>query len=415
LKVARLLNCWEQGLGRATSRFLEGIRRLDLPDYIQVRDLLLNFEGQPLGSYLLDVFDRILQHEIEGELSTIDAAEELNTIDTKEYPAPYIAGSSDLQTLVYRTIWQNPRRLKVTGTIAPMPASFGDVFVRRSVVDAAPAAADDGKPDVFAVLTPACDLMREGTGAKRILLLGGVVSALSPKTWAYGAGHQTPIMIVNDKRFWIKWDLKDISALTPEEVTALLGENGTHSLALRLRESYTLELQQKLLASIGRVGLVAHMPATFPVSFEVSYLAADESIKNIHLPKAALEGGVCYVGKDAKSSRLVLTEAVIDELLIALGALVEDGVFARSREALRRLKASSAALARDLEKGLAIPAQEKPKFTQIKVPGDVGRGQPVEMLIGLVVRNPGDDLNKVSGFDQNNAALLIVLNDQVAH
>src|SRR5438132_12852350 len=71
MRVARFVHGWKTGLNLASERFVKGIRRLDLPDYAQIRDVLLAFEGQPLGSYLLDVFDRVLAHEIEGYEETI--------------------------------------------------------------------------------------------------------------------------------------------------------------------------------------------------------------------------------------------------------------------------------------------------------------------------------------------------------
>jgi hypothetical protein len=82
------------------------IRRLDLSDYVQVRQVLLNFEGQPLGSYLLDVFDRVLQYEVEGNTGTINAAEDLNNIDSDSYAVPYIAQSPDLQHLCIERLFR---------------------------------------------------------------------------------------------------------------------------------------------------------------------------------------------------------------------------------------------------------------------------------------------------------------------
>ena len=134
-EFAAFLAAWELGLGGAAKEFMKLMRRLDLSDYCKIREVLLDVEGQPLGSYMLDVFDRVLQHEIEGHVPTISAAQELNAIDPTKYPAPYIAGSSDLQDLVARSLWQNVERLKVTGNIAGMPVSFGDMLVRRSRLD----------------------------------------------------------------------------------------------------------------------------------------------------------------------------------------------------------------------------------------------------------------------------------------
>jgi hypothetical protein len=131
VRVAAFLAAWELGLGGAANEFMKLMRRLDLSDYCKIREVLLDVEGQPLGSYMLDVFDRVLQHEIEGHVPTISAAQALNAIDPTKYPAPYIAGSSDLQDLVARSLWQNVERLKVTGNTAGMPVSFGDMLVRR--------------------------------------------------------------------------------------------------------------------------------------------------------------------------------------------------------------------------------------------------------------------------------------------
>lgn len=132
LRLASFLHSWDVGLDEAKSRFLTKIRRLDLADYAQIRQLLLNFEGQPLGSYALDVFDRMLQHEIEHDAATILAAKELNKIQPDSYPPPYIAGSPDLQQLVYQTIYQNPKRLEVPGTESGAPVAFGDILVKRT-------------------------------------------------------------------------------------------------------------------------------------------------------------------------------------------------------------------------------------------------------------------------------------------
>jgi len=85
-RVASFVHAWDDGLARAQRRFIQILRRLDLSDLAQVRALLLDFEGQMLGEYLLDVADRVLQHEIEAEPGTIAAAQELNKIELAKYP-----------------------------------------------------------------------------------------------------------------------------------------------------------------------------------------------------------------------------------------------------------------------------------------------------------------------------------------
>lgn len=411
VRVAAFLDSWRNGLEKASERFLTGIRRLDLSDYAQVRDILLTFEGQPLGSYLLDVFDRILAHEIEGDATTIKTAEELNKIDPAAYPAPHIAGSTDLQDLVYRTIWQNPKRLGVKTTIANIPVGFGDVFIRRSILEQS-SGDSNVEPDAFVVLTPACDLVREN-GTKRILVLAGQFASLTPKTWTYKGGVlKTPIVILPDnRRLWIRWDVKDIRTMTAAEITTLIGDSGTHKVLLRLRESHALELQQRLLTDMGRVGLVAQMPATFAVNVSAYYVGPDKGLLPISLPKTAVWGGVCYVGRDdqgGEKTNLVLTEPAIDELLKAISEIADDTVHPKARDTLRRLKAATS-LGSDLQRGLGIPTSDKSGFAPIKADSRGSDNQVTSGTVGLIARNPPE-----LRLDPKFGALVLVLTDEVS-
>lgn len=413
IRVARFLRSWEVGLDSAKDRFLTGIRRLDLSDYVQVQQVLLNFEGQPLGSYLLDVFDRVLQHEIEGDQDTISAAEELNDIATNSYPVPYIASSADLQDLVYRVIWQHPRRLKVKTTECDVPVGFGDVLIRNerlneAATEAAPVdntksipvnAACNPKKDVqpeaevdaFVVMTPACDLTRE-EGAVRILLLAGRLAEMTPKTWNYkDNGFKTPIIeLPGDRRLWIKWDPKDLRMLLPSEISEMLGEAGSFNVVLRLRESNALEIQQRLLSNMGRVGLLAQMPATFSVAVEARYLDASGNMVKFNTPTLDREGGVCFTGRDSEGnhhSRLVLTGQVIDELMTELSLVNEQSISPRARETFKRLQASKG-FGVDLQRGLKVPPPGG-VYQQIKCVTDNGDNKAE--VVGQIARDPKDD------------------------
>ena len=66
--------------------------------------------------------------------------------------ATHISGSTDLQDLVFRTIWQNPKRLKVKTTVDEIPVGFGDVLVRRDLLDGGAAGE---QPAAYAVMTAA--------------------------------------------------------------------------------------------------------------------------------------------------------------------------------------------------------------------------------------------------------------------
>lgn len=417
VRVAAFLAAWESGLKGAATEFMRVVRRLDLADYTKIREVLLEVEGQPLGSYMLDVFDRVLQHEIEGHPPTITAAQELNAIDPSKYPTPYIAGSTDLQELVARSLWQHPERLRVTANTAGMPVSFGDVLVRRSRLD--PAAAGEpppDQPDALIVLTPACDLVRK-EGKRRVLLVGGTLEPLDSKTWRYKTpGVATPIVqFPGQFRMSIGWQLDDQRMLTGDELGALIAPTGSYLIALRLRESNALELQQRMLADMGRVGLISKMPFTFPVEVSMLTTGVDGSSKTLELPITSAEGGVCITGRGQDGedlTRLILTEASVDEVLNVIPRIEEGQVHQRARDTLKRLQAS-VSFRSFLQRGLSAPAATaKGKLSPIMVPAGKREGDEVTRneVVGMIVRNPGD-LGVLAGNDQKYGALVIVLND----
>ncbi len=389
VRIASFLTRYERGMKAATERLFKTARRLDLSDYGQIREVLLAFEGQPIGSYLLDVFDSALQYEVEADHPTIDAAELLTDIDPANYPAPHIAGSPDLQDMMARTIWHHRERLAVRTTTMNLAVGFGDVLLRKT--EGTGTHAKDDLPDAFVVLTPACDLVRKD-GAKRLLLLAGRASQLTHKSWSYkNSGLKTPVAILkDDTRVSLSWDSSDLRMLTHAELNDLVTDEGPYYVFQRLRESQALELQQSLLSQMGRVGLSAKMPATFAVAVEVSFPAKDGTLTPLTVPSLGRDGGVCYVGRHEDSSenaRLVLTEEAIDELMAAVAALSEEDVAPKSKELLKRLKASTS-FAKKLQTGLAVPASNKAGFTPLKVEAVDEKGVVVEEIVGHVARDP---------------------------
>ena len=105
------------------------------------------------------------------------------------------------------------------------------------------------------MLTPACDLVRN-PDKRRVLLVGGTLKALDTKTWRYKTkGVNTPIVQFPDQpRMSIEWDLDDQRMLKRDELGDLIRVEGAYSVGLRLRESNALELQQRMLSDMGRVG-----------------------------------------------------------------------------------------------------------------------------------------------------------------
>lgn len=405
--LARFFNAIEIGVSGAADRTVRLFRKLKLSDIGQIQQLLLSAEGEPTGSYLVDVFDRVLQHEIEAEAGIIDAAEKLNEFKTLRHPTPYVAGSSELQELVQRLLTQNQNRLRLPGSIDAVVA-FGDILRLREGTDAervkGALLVDLGSDKVALVLTPACDLQRKG--APRILLLIGEIKELAPKDWSYSGDARTAAIRLDGELRWIKWNLKNIDTVSQTALEAALKAGDIRTVA-RLRDAHAIELQQRVLAGLGRVGLVAPMPATFPVEVEVLYANAEGRLTP--LPVAALsDGAVCFVGRDddgKQNTRLVMTEGGCDGIIEAVAGLDENQVAPVARTAFDHIRATS-----DLRKLLSsgIDLNNVGSTNWKLIPSETGADKGVRSM-GIVAWNYSipDEPLKRDFLNKTGVALLI--------
>lgn len=372
-RLAVFLHSWQTGLNSACERTANLIRTLDLADHAQIRQLLLADEEEPPGNYLVDVFDLVLQHEVEGEASIIDAAIQLNGLDSANYPPPYVSGSPDLQALVYRCLFRNNGRLRLAKPSGNLVV-FGDILRRkhgRSSNIALEVGADGiplpdiGPLDVLIVLTPACDLQR--VSAKRIFLLKGSLIPLTRSNWsseevsARTAVFETP----SHERFQIKWDLKHIEAISPNDLSSILTAPRGLEVVARLRESYALELQQKLLASLGRVGMIAAMPGTFSVGVQAYLPDKDRRLFKIDIPALTANQGVCFVGRknDKLATTLVLCEDACEGVCEALQSIDLSMVHPTTAETIRELRNTGELLI--LQKGIDISRLSESSYVEI--------------------------------------------------
>lgn len=425
-KLARFFDALDRGITAAASRTLLLTRRLRLSDIAQIQHLLLDFEGEPTGSYLVDVFDRVLQHEIERDVDVITAATALTDFPTADHPPPYVAGSADLQALVERMLTQNAQRLQLKGSIYS-PVTFGDLLRlpadyaadRRAALEAwkaleAPDESDrpmaeplDIPPDaVLLVLTPVCDLLRDADQrAPRVLFLVGTPAPMDRSDWVYGSDNRTVAITIDGVMSWIKWNLKHVDTLAWAQLERSLAANHLEIFA-RLREAHALELQQRVLAGLGRVGLVAPMPATFPVGLEAYYCGLDYT--PVALPvEELLNSAVCWVGRDQQGkpvSRLVLTEGACDGLNAALSALDSAIVAPEARPALQHAR-TSPELRRKLESGLDLKSIGNTKWTPVTIDRQ-GQATP----IALAAWNY-DPALKIARADRPKAGVLLLIRD----
>lgn len=383
--LARLFHAIEIGVMQGAERTLRLLRKLRLSDVGQIQQLLLDAERQPVGSYLVDVFDRVLQHEIEREVGIIDAALALNGFSAVKYPPPYVSGSADLQELVQRLLTQNENRLRLPGSVNAFVA-FGDLLRMTPEADAErlqrEILVDLTFENVLLVLTPACDLQR-GV-APRILLLVGTVKPLAVKDWSYGDDVRTPAIRIDGEMRWVKWNLKHIDTVSHSQLEKAF-ESGDVRLVGRLREGHALELQQRVLAGLGRIGQMAALPGTFPVELELFYPDIEGRLKSLDV-QALADGAVCFVGREENGGamlRLVMTEVICDGVLSALASVAEDQVAQHARLAFKHVK-STPDLRRLMVQGLDLKGVNDQGWKEI--PSETGAESGVRKM-GLIAWN----------------------------
>lgn len=409
-KLATFFCALEKGMARATDRTLELLRKLRLSDIGQIQQLLLSVEGEPTGSYLVDVFDRILQHEIERESTIINAALDLNEFSTANHPPPYIAGSPELQVIVERILAQNAERLRLPGALEASVA-FGDILKMTETADVdrlkSVLLVDTGPDKVMLILTPACDLQRGG--APRILLLVGTLKSLGVHDWSYKGDARTPVISIGNKLSWIQWNLKHIDTVSHDQLGQVF-ENGDLAVVARLREAHALELQQRVLSGLGRVGMVATLPATFPVNLEAYYANTEGVPTRLEVPALSEEGAVCFVGRDHDANQvlqLIMTEHCCDGIIDALVLLDSTQVSEEAKKAFTHVS-TTPDLRHMLTSGINLKGIGKEKWSYIKSLTGAELGVPNMGLIGWNHTVTVEALNRK---DLNKAGIIILVKD----
>ena len=338
LKLTRFVKEWKAGLSVALKETASDIRRLDLEDWAQIRDLLLLESEVSTGNYVLDVFDRVLLHEMERHEDTIDAACALNTLQSESYPPNTISGSKDTLALVLKTLYQHPNRRGLDSDNSNL-VSFGDILGLVDETNPPPGSVFEGENNtVFLVMTPACDLQRRK--APRVLLMAGKCKPLDASTVKpVSAAPRTAVLeLATDRRVSVDWQPHHVAALTYDNLSTLLSNGGGVRVVGRLRNVNAVSLQQRLLSNLGRVGLVAPIPSTFPVEIRVYYPSQASELTLLPIEEHETISGVCFVGRDSgqKTARAPFDASARFCLLDALNALADELVHKNSVDKIQQ-------------------------------------------------------------------------------
>ena len=127
--LATFVETWENKAIEAVRSAAGTLRKIDIDDLQHFRSMLLRYEGLNTSSYMLDVFDRVLQYEIESHSAVLDAARLLDKM--ADDPAPLmISNDRDTYAVLDQMLFVNPKRW-AHSTGAEWPIAFGDILGQK--------------------------------------------------------------------------------------------------------------------------------------------------------------------------------------------------------------------------------------------------------------------------------------------
>ena len=337
--LATFVETWEDKAIEAVHAAAGALRKIDLDDLQHIRRMLLRFEGLNTSSYMLDVFDRVLQHEIESHNAVLKAAHPLDGIP--DDPAPLmISNDRDTYAVLEQTLFVNPKR-RAHATGAEWPINFGDILGPKPGIQVNSRRLFSGNPDlVFFVASPECDLIRKD-GLRTALLMAGSLKKIDmTKPGLAVTEKTTPVVTLKGgKRYQVDWDFGNLRTINLAQAKRMVHQNsGFVSVVARLREGPALNLRQHLLSNIGRVAELAPLPRSFTFHADLYLPIQSGDIRPLEIP-----GGVEITGNILVPRRANFAAAIFDshyeqELTSALLGLCLEKVAPKSRASLEILK-----------------------------------------------------------------------------
>ena len=271
----------------------------------------------------------------------VKAAVALDTLERETYPPTTTAASKDTVGLVAKTLYEHPNCLELD-VDATAPVAFGDIIgpVLGAEFRNNPALSSLANA-VLITMTPGCDLQR-GDAARILFMVGETSDIDAPAARQPTGGLRTPVLnLSDDRRVCVNWQPNHLLTLTFAEVRAVLSANASSvSRIARLRTANAVALQQQLLSTLGRVGLVAPMPSTFPVQVAVYYTSAGDELVLLQIDGEETIDGVCYVGRGTENKEATAPFDSVHRFgfLDALEALSDEQISRHTRAAVSKVR-----------------------------------------------------------------------------
>lgn len=265
----KLMEMWQKVVAEASSEVLLSLRELDVMDFSYIQEFRLADEKTPFAQYLIWLLGGKLTDEVEQMMRAKEADKLVKSVVLPQ-AIPGRVGPTAAITGLYSAATTS--RLKVendsfkpktwSGYIYIDTASYNRIYGEKLAVRRRA----KNLPQVLAVLTPACDLVPGRSSQdklKTVTMIGGSLVSLEES-----ANPSNHLIMLNNKPYIVDWNTKWPVTMTVE---AMATENlgGRYQWVGRLREMYHADLQQKLMADVGRVGLPVAPPMSEPVGVRV--------------------------------------------------------------------------------------------------------------------------------------------------
>jgi hypothetical protein len=320
LRLSGFLYLWHQALSEATNRFLKTVRRLDLRDYADLQTLILNAEDERIGTYLLEVFGKYFQFLLEEDARLSAEALKLNEMPWETYPAPHFLPAADSASIADGMLFRSSKILSKSD-----PIQFGDVLFSTRVDalgEGAEPAANFAKGERIAllVLNAACDLQHGNV--KRLFFIAGVARPSELQRHIRPDVLLTPILIHDGKHYVIEWDPGVPVAWTLNDVGEQLDiESPNFERVRRFRAVFSLQLQQRFISDLSRVGTPVMPPMQHLTGATISYRDKTGRLHELASVEADNRQAVLLVGRDERGrvvDRLMLDLEVVSKLRIEM-------------------------------------------------------------------------------------------------
>ncbi|RWZ83174.1 MAG: hypothetical protein EO766_17855 [Hydrotalea sp. AMD] len=360
------MKAFQGGIEGAAKKVMHQLRALDLADYFVLYHNTIAVEKIKLGSYVVEMLLEFLAHEVEGQGEVWDLARSLDQLELKDLPRARFGVTHAVSRLYSANMMHSEAMLRSEEAAKEGPAQgyffTGDIFVDAQAFNLS-------IPDrAYAIVTPACDLVRpEKLKERTLLVCEGSVRAVNPGSSTLIAKDGLPITVMNNLRntdqfIAIEWNKKKLHTWHEAEQLKFSDPSQCSLVRVgRLRSTYALQLQRAITSDLSRVG--TQRPPSALVPHQLRCFVSD-SIKwhevyfDLNTDAAALTDSESS-GK--KHTLFVLTDSTIHKVFIKIDAWIKNNPNVVNKVSIEKI------LKDDVRNALRGYKQKVP---QPKKPGD---------------------------------------------